>query len=176
MQIATACGDGVNSFLPFADVSRLLSGHDIMILVRPFVGGLLSLLLLSACNSDPAGVGKTLPVAGIITSDGKPFTVGTIAFMPDRQKGNTSPHTPGSEIGPDGSYSLITATKPGAPPGWYKVVIVATEPPNPKDPFANRRSFIDTRYGTAEKTPLEIEVVEAPAAGSYDLTLKGPSR
>lgn len=144
--------------------------------VRPASGCLLLGLLLSACNSDPAGVGKTVPVVGSINVGGKPLTVGTIAFMPNRQKGNMIPHIPGSEIDDDGTYSLVTATKPGAPPGWYRVVIVATERPNPNDPFANRKSFIDNRYGTAEKTPLEIEVVENPAPGAYDLSLKGPGR
>ncbi|OAI39804.1 hypothetical protein AYO40_05445 [Planctomycetaceae bacterium SCGC AG-212-D15] len=133
-------------------------------------------LVLVGCNSDPSGVGKTVPVHGKVTVDGKPLTTGTVAFQPDKRKGNLIPHVPGAEIDAEGNYKLITATKPGAPLGWYKVVVVSTEPPNPQDPFASRKSHIDMKYGTAEKTVLEIEVVEQPEPGAYDLSLKSPGR
>jgi hypothetical protein len=142
---------------------------------RLILVSLLSTLLVS-CNSDPGGVGKTVPVVGKVTLGGQPLATGTIAFVANKQKGNLTPHVPGSEIDDEGNYKLITATMVGAPPGWYKVVIVSTEPPNPKDPFASRKSFIDTRYGTAEKTPLEIEVVEGAPAGAYDFSLTPSAR
>jgi hypothetical protein len=143
--------------------------------VRLVLISLLSSLLLS-CNSDPGNVGKTVPVAGKITLGAQPLHTGTIAFVPNKQKGNPTPHVPGSEIDAEGNYKLITATKVGAPPGWYKVVIVSTEPPNSKDPFASRKSFIDARYNTAERTPLEVEVVEGAPPGAYDFPVSPPAR
>jgi hypothetical protein len=142
---------------------------------RLLLVSLLSTLLIS-CNSDPGNVGKTVPVAGKVTLGGQPLSTGTIAFVANTQKRNLTPHVPGSEIDGEGNYKLITATKVGAPPGWYKVVIVSTEPPNPKDPFASRKTFIDTRYGTAEKTPLEIEVIEGAPPGAYDFPVTPPRR
>ncbi|MGE3804997.1 MAG: hypothetical protein AB7K24_10025 [Gemmataceae bacterium] len=140
------------------------------------------LLLATLClgcqgNADPANVGTTFPVEGkiLLVADGEesaPVKIGTVAFHPDKSKGNTCPHTPGAEIQADGSFRLITAAKPGAPAGWYKVVVVSTEPPNPDDPFAPRKSFIDEKYNTAETTELEIEVVAGAAPGSYDLKVQ----
>src|SRR5258708_4211842 len=99
----------------------------------------LGVLLVGGCNADPPGGGKTVPVNGKATVNGSPLKMGTVAFMPIKARGNAIPHVPGGEIDAEGNYKLVTATKPGAPPGWYKVVVVSTEPPNQKDPFASRK-------------------------------------
>jgi hypothetical protein len=137
--------------------------------------GFLALLAGCQSQSDPAGVGTTVPVEGQLKVGDTPLTTGTVAFHPLKAKGNDLPHTPGAEIQTDGKFRLVTATKPGAPPGWYKVVVVSSEPPNASDPFADRKSFIDTKYGTAETSDLEIEVIEGAAPGTYDFGLRPPT-
>jgi hypothetical protein len=122
----------------------------------------------------PAGCGSksgTPAVTGKVTVAGKPLTTGSVSFRPDKAKGNTSPHEPGGDIDAQGNYKLYTAGKEGAPPGWYKVVVVATEPLDPKNPYAPPRSFLHSRYNSAETSGLAVQVVDNPAPGAYDLKL-----
>jgi hypothetical protein len=72
-----------------------------------------------------------------------------------------------------------TRGKPGAPPGWYKVIVTAVaEPPeHPKAPgkHAGRpvaQSLLPAKYGQAKTSDLALEVVEQPASGAYDLKLR----
>ena len=69
----------------------------------------------------------------------------------------------------DGSFSVQTNGRPGAPPGWYKVIITATEAG--ANPNEDTRRVINARYATEAATPLAIEVVASPSSDSYDLQL-----
>ena len=69
----------------------------------------------------------------------------------------------------DGSFSVLTNGQPGAPPGWYKVIVIATEPG--ANPNEDSRRLLNARYETEATTPLAIEVVANPSPGSYDLQL-----
>jgi hypothetical protein len=138
---------------------------------------LLAALLAAGCGDD-SGVGKTVPVAGQVTLDGGPFTAATtvILFKPDAARGNTSPLEPTGTVDGQGSYTLSTRGKKGAPPGWYKVIVTASEPraDAPKGHRQQRpspKSLVPARYGQAATTPVALEVVENPAAGAYDLKL-----
>ncbi len=128
----------------------------------------LLVLCLASCGSDP--VGKTVPVKGKITVDGKALTKGSVAFWPDEAKGNKSTFTPGAQVGEDGSFELYTNMKRGAPPGHYKVTVMAqTE----SDSTAPTKSKLLVPEGVTKKetTTLLVEVTEDPAK-TYDLAVK----
>ncbi len=122
---------------------------------------------------------KTLPVAGKVTLNGKPFISGTatVLFQPDKAKANTSVLDAVGKIDEQGAYSLVTMGRPGAPPGWYKVVVTAFAgtPQHPKtvrDRGIVVRSLLPAKYGSVATTDLAVQVVENPASGAYDLKLK----
>jgi hypothetical protein len=126
---------------------------------------------LAGCGESVGGT-RLVGVAGKARVDGSPLATGTLSFLPDASKGNTSKLAPGGAIKADGTYTLFTEGRKGAPVGWYKVIVIAAEPVDPNAPYAPRRSFIDARYNTVETTDLRLEVTERPAPGAYDLDLK----
>ena len=128
---------------------------------------LLALLALAG----GCGAGSLVPVKGKVTVDGTPLTTGSLVFKPDAAKGNASQVDSSAEISADGSYSLFTRQKEGAPPGWYKVGVVAQGPANPADPYSPQKSLIAERYNNAESSGVAVEVVASPAAEAYDLRL-----
>jgi hypothetical protein len=129
---------------------------------------LLLVASLMGCSS-----GETrLPVAGKVMWHGRPLTSGAVILRPDAAKGNTSKHEPRGTIDPEGSYQVATAGQAGAPPGWYKVGVVATEPGDPNNPYAIRKSLIPAKYGDPEQSELSLQVVPAPTPAAYDITLK----
>jgi hypothetical protein len=137
----------------------------------------LAALLVLGCF-DNSGVGKTVPVKGRVTINDEPLSAesATVLFKPDKSKGNASPFEPTGKVEKDGSYSLVTKGKRGAPPGWYRVIVTATDsrPEPAKDPkrgHPHPRSLVPAKYGQEKTSNLSIEVVESPAQGSYDLKL-----
>jgi len=121
------------------------------------------------CGCGSSGAGRLVPVAGKVTVDGKPLSTGSLVFKPDAAKGNASKFEPSGTIGSDGTYSLFTKEKPGAPIGWYKVGIVAQQA-SANDPYV-MKSLVPERYNDADSSGLEIEVVASPVSGAYDLKL-----
>ncbi len=112
---------------------------------------------------------KCVPVSGTVTLDGQPLQGVVVAFTPDASKGNTAR---ASCTGPvrDGRYELQTIgvtryeSGRGAPPGWYKVTLIADLPGQPK-------VNLNGAYTNVARTPLSVEVVAEPPPGSYDLKL-----
>lgn len=135
-------------------------------LVSGTLGGL---LLLSGCGGGAAST----PVTGHVTLNGKPMTSGTVTFVPNKAKGNTSGEEPLGEINAQGEYTLQTRGKPGAALGWYKVTVASTGPITPDNTSPPTKSIINTTYTNPMTTTLEKEVVEKPAPGAYDLQV-GP--
>jgi hypothetical protein len=128
----------------------------------------LVMLLQVGCSKE-----RRVPAGGTVTLDGKPLEGGILFFNPDVSKGNTARVSCTSPVR-DGKFQLRTdAIKhadsgPGVPLGWYKAYLrvnTAGEQPIFPGPVVQ----IHSRYLDAEKTPLEIEVVENPAPGAYDL-------
>jgi hypothetical protein len=81
-------------------------------------------------------------------------------------------------VNDQGNYTLLTRGKRGAPPGWYKVLVTATEPsrdnsPRPGHKRGGGQSLLPPRYGQAATTTVSIEVVESPPSGAYDIKLTG---
>jgi hypothetical protein len=126
-------------------------------------------LVLTGCTTDE--VGRTVPVRGKVTVKGQPLKRGSVAFWPDDAKGNKTPFTAAGQINEDGTYELSTKSKPGAPPGAYKVTVTAQTEVDSTNP-EKAKSLVPPIYTTKEKTPLAREVVENAAAGTYDLDLK----
>jgi hypothetical protein len=138
---------------------------------------LLCALVASGCG-DASGVGKTFPVRGKLTLDDQPLTAAStvVLFKPDVGRGNTSPFEPTGTVDGQGSYTLSTRGKKGAPPGWYRVVVTATEVRTSDGKATGQhrptpRSLVPPRYGQAATTPVAIEVVEGPAPSAYDVKL-----
>jgi hypothetical protein len=125
---------------------------------------------IAGCNRAPNI--KLVPVTGHVTYNGQALTTGSVSFRPNAAKGNTSNYEPAGEIDAAGNYKLFL--KPGmegAPPGWYYVGVVSTAEPDPQNISAVPKSFIPRKYGMATESGLEIELVENPAPGAYDLSL-----
>lgn len=120
----------------------------------------------AGCNS---GQGEKLaPVSGKVTVEGQPLPAGSVCFRPDGSQGNASPHQPTGAIDTEGNYELfVPPERKGAPPGWYKVVVIAYDNPRP----GRLKSFIAAKYADEKTTPLKIEVIENPESGRYDLKL-----
>jgi hypothetical protein len=136
----------------------------------------LLLAFVGAGCGDTSGVGRTVPVRGTITLDGAPVTAPStvVLFKPDTAKGNQSPFEPVGTVDGQGRYTLSTRGKKGAPPGWYKVIVSATDgrlSPATKDRHPAPKSLLPAPYGHEKTTPLAVEVVEDPAAAAYDLKL-----
>jgi hypothetical protein len=115
-----------------------------------------------------------------VTLDGAPVVAktATVLFKPDKANGNTSPFEPVGSVDSDGNYILYTTSQRGAPPGRYKVIVTATETESPPPASGKQlhqrplpKSLVPGRYGRAESTTLQVEVVENPAEGAYDLKL-----
>lgn len=131
-------------------------------------------ILLIGCGSDDT---ETLyPVNGRVLQGTAPIRVksGYVLLKPDVEKGNQTQFEPSGQIEADGSFVIYTNQRPGAPPGWYKVVVTATGEPERKSPGKGTsrptaKQLLPPKYGQAKTTPLSIEVVESPAAGAYDL-------
>jgi hypothetical protein len=123
-----------------------------------------SAVALPGCGPHVAVV----PVQGKVTLNGQPVTSGQVSYLAADKESKAGPAT--GPIESDGSYTIHTAGKEGAPPGKYKVTVTPTMVPmegatkKPSLPF-------DQKYGDPRKTPLTVEVVASPAPGAYDLKL-----
>jgi hypothetical protein len=124
------------------------------------------LLTVAGCSKS----GEVLaPVAGKATVDGKPLKSGTVSFRPDASKGNGTAHWPNGAVDAEGNFELtVPPGRKGAPPGWYKVVVIALDDPWPGKPH---KWLANQKYSDESTTPLRIEVVPNPEPGRYDLKL-----
>jgi hypothetical protein len=122
------------------------------------------------------------PVAGKVLVGEKVVTEGTVSFRPDAERGNKTMHQPVAAIHEDGRYELQTNGKPGAPPGWYRVLVLADNfrvvdpPPSPVWPNYPEgflpKPLVNERYLYFHTTDLLVEVVEDPGKDAYVLRLK----
>lgn len=120
---------------------------------------------------DNSGIGKTYPVVGKVSVDGKPVPAGTLSFRPDKAKGNKNLHEPFGQIDASGNYKMFTLKKEGVPPGWYRVAVNASEPVEVGNMSGAARWFANPKFATADMSGLSVEVVENPAPGAYDFKL-----
>jgi predicted small lipoprotein YifL len=124
-------------------------------------------LVASATGCGESGP-ELIPVSGKVTIDGKPAKEGGVVFHDGMKQFLGA-------IKADGSYSLMSATtrEPGAPLGKYKATVFVTSTPKDADgkPTDLPTTISNKKYMNAGSTPLEVEVVESPAAGAYDLAV-----
>jgi len=125
----------------------------------------------SGCGNHASG-DKLLPVSGKVTYKGEPLTTGTVILVADLEKGNTTKHEPRGPIDTQGNFEVSTTGQPGAPPGWYKLAVIAKKPPNPSKPYAITASLLPKKYDSAKTSELAFQVTENAADGAYDLVLK----
>jgi hypothetical protein len=125
----------------------------------------------TGCGNVDASLSHTVPVVGHVTFKGRPLTTGLVVFQPDRKKGNALPHEPRGGIDEEGNYELAVNGTKGAPPGWYRVTVIATEPFDPAKPYVIPKTLIPLRYSDPKMSGFTVQVVENPATGAYDLKL-----
>jgi hypothetical protein len=126
------------------------------------------LMLLAGCFSRQETL---LPVEGQVKFGGQPLTKGTVIFYADTSKGNTTKQEPHGSIGQDGRYKMVTHPNDGAPAGWYKVAVIATEPSDTKNPYSTPRSLIPQKFGNPWEIQLFLEVRSDAPPGAYDINL-----
>jgi len=122
-------------------------------------------IFLSGCGGSE---GLQTVQGKVLLTDGKPLTKGAVRFVPDKDKGNKSTDEPIGEISADGSYSLQTAGKKGAAPGWYKVSVTSAEIPDSSKPNAVT-SYVAPKFNNPDTSMLSVEVVASPGADAYNL-------
>ena len=131
--------------------------------------------LAAGCGGGP----KLVPVEGKVFVNDQPVQAGEtvkgyVVLHPDQTKGNTTQEQVSAEIGPDGSFKVLTRDKEGAPPGWYKVTVDLAKT-NPKDPY-DYKALIDGKYLEKEKSGIVFDVIENPEPGRYDIKLPGKGK
>jgi hypothetical protein len=98
-----------------------------------------------------------------------------VQFRADPDHGNRSMEVPVGAIQPDGSFELQTGTQKGAPPGWWKVLVVADnflvygQPPHPD--WTPPKPLVNERYLAVRTSDVAVEVVDQPEEGAYVLKL-----
>lgn len=127
-------------------------------------------MVLTGCGGPKGPV--LFPVSGVVTVDGAPAEGAGVSFRPDASKGNKIEWFPTGVADKEGKFTLTTTAKPGAPPGWYKVVVMPYSPP----PFGGEAKkaappSFNVKYSRPEASDLSIEVTKSPAPGAYDLKL-----
>jgi hypothetical protein len=118
----------------------------------------------------PGDKGNRVPVVGKVTfSDGKPLPRGTVIFIPDGGKGNTSPHEPRGVIDGEGKYKLMTTLSlEGASPGWYVVTMISQEPYDESKSSWDPPWLINRKYAGRQTSGLAVEVVDKAEPRRYD--------
>jgi hypothetical protein len=122
--------------------------------------------LAQGCSSKKASLA---PVSGKVTVDGQPVTSGQVSFFPAEKKEDAAKTgLAAGNIESDGTYTISTDGKKGAPLGKYKVSVTPSMMPTgdkaPTTPF-------NQQYKNADQSGLTVEVVADPEPGRYDLKL-----
>jgi hypothetical protein len=139
---------------------------------------LFGLALLAAVATLP-GCGpsgpRLEPVSGKVTLDGAPLKSGTVTLVADESKGTKQVGSSSGAIGSDGTYRITTDGKDGAPPGWYKVVVITMGPGMGQmqtGPLTTTGGVAPPpKYSDQTKTDQTFEVTASPKPGAYDLKL-----
>jgi hypothetical protein len=136
--------------------------------LRPSALAVVALVVLAPTGCDSGGSLQT--VSGKVTVDGNPLGRGSVRFVPDKDKGNKTTTEPAGEIKSDGTYTLTTNGKTGAPVGWYKVTVTATELAESSNPYGGK-VLVAPKYNVPETSGISIEVKSSPPAGAYDIAV-----
>lgn len=123
------------------------------------------------CGGDKGPV--LYPVSGIVTVDGEPLEKAGVSFQPDASKGNKLGLFPAGITDASGKYELTLTTKPGAPAGHYKIVVIPYTPPpfGGEVPKASQTIPFNKKFSIADQTDLAFEVTESKTPQTYDIEL-----
>ncbi len=145
---------------------------------RPRVNALLLVAIFVACSGCGDGITDNrkglAPVTGKVTLDGKPLTTGTISFISsDGSEAFTGP------LDSSGSYTLgASPSSPGALPGEYKVIIIASQQATMGDPMkggqpiaAEAKSLVPEKYTKPDSSGLTGSV-KSGQSNSINFDLK----
>ncbi len=129
--------------------------------------------LLLVCAAPGCGSDGLVPVSGNVLLDDRPLAAGSVVFHPDSTQGNMGQHIPAGEVR-DGKYELYTNRRKGAPPGAYRVVVIADNFSGGNAPEKGAtaempKSLLPARYGDKQRTPLAVRVERQAAERAYDL-------
>jgi len=137
--------------MSWASLSRVSVAHVALVLV-----------VVCGCHGSVEKL-TLVPVTGKVTLGESLLTAGNVVFT---REGPEPKVMARGLIDKNGTFELNTAGAAGAPPGRYKVTVFSGRPGAPI-----KSSSIPARYSSAEESPLEIQVVEHPSPGAYDLKL-----
>ena len=130
--------------------------------------GAVAAMAISAFAGCGESAPELIPVTGKVTLDGKAAQEGGVVFHAGMKQFLGS-------IQADGAYSMISAStrEPGVPLGKYKATVFVTSTPKDADgkPTDLPTTISNRKYMNVASTPLEVEVVETPTAGAYDLAV-----
>jgi hypothetical protein len=115
----------------------------------------------SGCGAKRPPVPELSPVSGKITFEGKPVPGAKIVFIPANEDPKKPPETrPAAESDDAGNYSLMWDENEGAPPGNYKVIIMAFKQVDEEDDEVKPPSLIPERYSSPKLSGLKAVVKE----------------
>jgi hypothetical protein len=121
--------------------------------------------LITGCGPQPE---KLVPVSGKITIQGEPLPYGRLALTPG--DGNTTKSQPIGKV-QDGTYTLETDGKPGAPVGAYRVAIFAIKESTQADGYKPPVWAASQEYSDPSKSGIILTVFETPSPNVYDIVL-----
>lgn len=162
----------------------IISFNFIMMKTIPYcVLGLLFFIFVGCRSNLPEGIPPRYPCRITITGDGSPIEGANVMLFPESSDPTEKTWTPMGTTDESGVAQLFTnARYEGAPAGKYKIVVVKLigeknpgvppAPPEDSPQYVDWQAqwmdrsilefdVIDTRYGNAETTPSEIEIVKS---------------
>ena len=135
----------------------------------PRTATFVSLLILAiACTGCGPKPEKLVPVSGKITIQGAPLPYGRLALTPG--EGNTTKSQPIGKV-QDGTYTIETDGKPGAPVGAYRVAIFAIKESTQADGYKPPVWAASQEYSDPGKSGIILNVLETPSPNVYDIEL-----
>ncbi len=157
------------------------------VFLRPIVGesvwGLFvfGAALLTGCGEPQIPQVHLVTVRGKILVEDQPVKSGSVSFRPDAELGNKTMEQPAGTIQEDGSFELFTLDRAGAPPGWYRVLVMAdnmitVDPPESPvwpnyPPGFLPKALVHDRYLSFKETDIKVEVKEKSQAEDYVIRL-----
>ena len=125
---------------------------------------------------------KLVPVAGVVTLDGKPLEGATVSFVPAP---GSAVSTSGTDVtGPNGNFQMTFKGRAGLAPGKYTVMISKTEEVSRSDGRKVPEVFAKAKFekmlmgATKEIIPAQnlSKEVEVPEEGATDFALDFKSK
>jgi hypothetical protein len=116
-----------------------------------------ALLLAAGCDS---GTESFARVRGRVAYRSFPLHTGTIVFTPDESRGTTGALIH-ADIRQDGTYEMGTAEAQGAPPGWYRITIMAIDASpagNVASGYGIPRSLLPDKYRDPDLSGLSCQI------------------